>query len=144
MVLSSRPAEMKRALGHVGLVDLLDGLVEEALSALSPPRRRALQVALLRAKASGDPVDQRTLAVAVRDVLQLLSDREPILIAVDDVQWLDPSSSRALTFALRRLDGSAVSLLLARRRVRASLRRALPSPQLRPTEDRVFALFVHP
>jgi DNA-binding CsgD family transcriptional regulator len=114
-VLSSRPAEAERALGHVGLVDLLEGVVDDTLSALLTPRRRALQVALLREEASGDPVDDRTLAVAVRDVLQLLSERRPILIAVDDVQWLDPSSSRALAFALRRLDVSPVSLLLTRR-----------------------------
>ena len=116
-VLSSRPAEAERALGHVGLVDLLEGVVDDVLSALLTPRRRALQVALLREEASGDPVDRRTLAVAVRDALQLLSERGPILIAVDDVQWLDPSSSRALAFALRRLDASPVSLLLARRLV---------------------------
>jgi DNA-binding CsgD family transcriptional regulator len=114
-VLSSRPAEAERALGHVGLADLLEGVVDDALSALLPPRRRALQVALLREEASGDPIDHRTLAVAVRDVLQLLSERAPTLIAVDDVQWLDPSSSRALAFALRRLEVSPVSLLLARR-----------------------------
>ncbi len=114
-VLSSRPAEVERALGHVGLVDLLEGVVDDAMSALLTPRRHALQVALLREEASVDPVDHRTLAVAVRDVLQLLSERGPILVAVDDVQWLDPSSSRALAFALRRLEGSPVSLLLALR-----------------------------
>jgi DNA-binding CsgD family transcriptional regulator len=114
-VLSSRPTEAEHALGHVGLVDLLEGVVDDTLSALLTPRRRALEVTLLREEASGDPVDHRTLAVAVRDVLQLQSERGPILIAVDDVQWLDPSSSRALAFALRRLDASPVSLLLARR-----------------------------
>ncbi len=114
-VLPSRPAEAERALGHVGLADLLEGAVDDALPALLTPRRRALEVALLREDASGDPVDHRTLAVAVRDVLQLMSERGPILVAIDDVQWLDPSSSRALVFALRRLDASPVSLLLARR-----------------------------
>jgi predicted ATPase len=128
-VLSSRPAEAERALGHVGLGDLLEGVVDNVLSALLTPRRRALQVALLREEASGDPVDRRTLAVAVRDALQLLSERGPLLIAVDDVQWLDPSSSRALAFALRRLDATPVSLLLARRLVegayQSELERAL-------------------
>ncbi len=114
-ILSSQPAEAERALGHIGLVDLLEGVIDDALSALLAPRRRALQVALLREEASGDPVDHRTIAVAVRDVLHFLSERGPILIAVDDVQWLDLSSSRALAFALRRLDASPVSLLLARR-----------------------------
>ena len=50
-------------------------------------------------------------------MLQILSEREPILIAVDDVQWLDPSSSSALAFALRRLDENQVLVLLTRRLV---------------------------
>src|SRR5205823_5256687 len=114
-VLSSRPAEAERGLGNVGLGDLLEGVVDDVLPDLLTPRRRALQVALLREEAAGDPVDRRTLAVAVRDALHLLSERTPTLIAVDDVQWFDPFSSRALAFALRRLDGSPVKLLLARR-----------------------------
>jgi DNA-binding CsgD family transcriptional regulator len=114
-VLSSRPAEAERGLAHLGLSDLFEDVVDEVLPALSAPRRRALEVALLREDASGDPGDHRALAVAVRDVLQLLSEREPILIAVDDVQWLDPSSSNALGFALRRLTAKQVLLLLARR-----------------------------
>jgi DNA-binding CsgD family transcriptional regulator len=140
-VLSSRPAEAESGLGNVGLGDLLEGVVDDVLPALLMPRRRALQVALLREETSGDPVDRRTLAVAVHDALQLLSDRAPTLIAVDDVQWLDPSSSRALGFALRRLDASAVILLLARRLVegaqQSELERALPP-------DRVRRFFVGP
>ena len=115
-VLSSRPAEAERGLGYVALADLLDGVVDEVLPELLTPRRRALEVTLLREEASGDPVDRRTLAVAVRDALQLLSERGPTLIAVDDAQWLDPSSSHALAFAVRRLGGTPVGLLLARRR----------------------------
>jgi DNA-binding CsgD family transcriptional regulator len=134
-VLSSRPAEAERGLGNVGLGDLLEGVIDDVLAALLTPRRRALQVALLREEASGDPVDRRTLAVAVHDALQLLSDRGPTLIAVDDVQWLDPSSSRALGFALRRLDASPIVLLLARRLVegadQSELERALPPDRVR-------------
>ena len=114
-VLSSRPAEAERDFAHVGLSDLFEDVVEEALPALSPPRRRALEVAMLREEASEDPVDHRALAVAVRDVLHALGEREPVLIAVDDVQWLDRSSSRALAFALRRLGVDRVLVLLTRR-----------------------------
>src|SRR5213075_1691502 len=91
--------------------------LDDVLPALPVPRRRALEVALLLDEASGETVDRRSLAVAVRSVLQRLSERETILIAVDDVQWLDPSSSSALAFALRRRDSSQVLLLLARRLV---------------------------
>jgi DNA-binding CsgD family transcriptional regulator len=115
IVLSSRPAEAERALGYVVVADLLEPVIDEVLPALLPPRRRALEIALLREERSGDPVDRRTLAVAVRDALQLLSERAPTLVAVDDLQWLDSSSSRALAFALRRVDATHVRVLLARR-----------------------------
>ena len=114
-VLSSRPAEAERSLAHVGIGDLFENVVDDVLPALTAPRQRALKVAILRDEASGDPVDHRALAVAVRDVLDLLSKRERILIAVDDVQWLDPSSSSALAFALRRLAANDVLVLVARR-----------------------------
>ena len=134
-VLSSRPAEAERGLGNVGLGDLLEEVIDDVLAALLTPRRRALEVALLREEASGDPIDRRTLAVAVHDALQLLSDRGPTLIAVDDVQWLDPSTSRALGFALRRLDTRPVILLLTRRLVeganQSELERALPPDRVR-------------
>jgi hypothetical protein len=117
LVLSSRPAEAERGLAHVGLGDLFEDVLDDVLPALSTPRRRALEVALLRAEASGDAVDHRALAVAVRDVLHRLGESKPILIAIDDVQWLDPSSSNALSFALRRLVAKRVLVLLARRLV---------------------------
>ena len=116
-VLSSRPAEAERSLAYAGLGDLLENVLDEVLPHLSKPRQRALKVAMLRDEALGDPVDHRAVGVAVRDVLQLLSDDEPVLVAVDDVQWLDPSSSGALAFALRRLAASHVLVLLARRLV---------------------------
>jgi predicted ATPase len=114
-VFSSRPADAERGLAHVGLGDLFEDVLDEVLPALSAPRRRALEVALLLEETSGDPVDHRALGVAVRGALQVLSEREPLLIAVDDVQWLDASSSSALAFALRRLASNQVLLLLARR-----------------------------
>lgn len=116
-VLSSRPTEAERTLAHIGLGDLFEDVVDEFLPALPTPRRRALEAAMLRGEAADDPVDHRALAVAVRDVLHLLTEREPILIAVDDVQWLDPSTSSALAFAFRRLGACDVLLLLANRRV---------------------------
>jgi DNA-binding CsgD family transcriptional regulator len=114
-VLSSRPAEAERGLAHAGLGDLFEGVLDDVLPELTAPRRRALEVALLVEEASGDPVDPRALAVAVRGALLRLSDSEPLVIAVDDVQWLDPSSARALAFAARRLEDASIRLLLARR-----------------------------
>jgi DNA-binding CsgD family transcriptional regulator len=134
-VLVSRPAEAERALAHVGLGDLLEDVLDDALPALAAPRRRALGIAMLRDDASGGPVDHRAVALAVHDVLQQLGEDEPVVVAVDDVQWLDASSSAALSFALRRLPASHVLVLLARRPADGShpsrLEDALPTGRVR-------------
>ena len=114
-VLSSRPAEVELGLAHAGLGDLFEDALGDVLSDLAAPRRRALEIALLVKDEAGEPVDFRTLAVAVREALQLLAERQLILLAIDDVQWLDASSVRALAFALRRLRNTNISLLFARR-----------------------------
>ncbi len=114
-VVAARPAEAEHGLAHVGLGDLFDEILADVAPLLSVPRRRALEVALLREEAPDEPVDHRALGVAVRDVLQLLGERGPVLLAIDDVQWLDAATSRALEFALRRLAASPMLLLLARR-----------------------------
>jgi DNA-binding CsgD family transcriptional regulator len=114
LVLVSRPAEAERGLTHAGLGDLFENVLESVLPALPAPRRHALEVALL---VEGDPdgFDPRTLGVAVRSALEVLAAEGPVVLAIDDVQWLDPSSTSALAFALRRLDNRSILLLLARR-----------------------------
>jgi DNA-binding CsgD family transcriptional regulator len=113
-VLSSRPAEVERGLAFAGLGDLFEDVLESVLPALPAPRRHALEVALL-VEEDPDGFDPRTLGVAVRSALEVLTAEEPVVVAIDDVQWLDPSSASALAFALRRLDKQPILLLLARR-----------------------------
>jgi DNA-binding CsgD family transcriptional regulator len=112
--LVARPAEAEQELANAGLGDLLAGVVDDVLPLLASPRRRALEAALLLG-APTEAVDRRAVAVAVGDVLQLLAAEARVLVAVDDVQWLDPSTVHALAFALRRLSGGGISLLVARR-----------------------------
>ena len=59
--------------------------------------------------------EPRVLARAVLDGLRILSRDRPVLLAVDDVQWLDRPSAQALEFCIRRLDQAAVSILLTLR-----------------------------
>jgi DNA-binding CsgD family transcriptional regulator len=126
-VLCARPAEAEQGLAHAALGDLLGSCVAEVLPELSTPRQRALQAALLLDGGDGPPADSRALAVAVHSVLRALAERGPIVIAIDDVQWLDSSSAAALAFALRRLDGEQVRILFSRRHDQiAPLELALP------------------
>ncbi len=45
------------------------------------------------------------------DVLRALADRGQVLVALDDIQWLDPASAGALQIALRRLRDEPLGLL---------------------------------
>lgn len=113
-VLVSRPAEAERGLPYAGLGDLFENVLAGVLPALPAPRRHALEVALL-VEEDPDGCDPRTLGVAVRSALELLATDAHVLLAIDDAQWLDPSSASALAFALRRLGQRSILLLLTRR-----------------------------
>ena len=114
-LLASRPAEPERSLAYVGIGDLFERVLDDVLPRLSPPRRRALEGALLVADVAPDAVDSRALGLAVRDGLQVLAEQGTPVVAIDDLQWFDAASTVALAFALRRLDAGRVLFLLARR-----------------------------
>jgi DNA-binding CsgD family transcriptional regulator len=141
-VLQARPAESETALSFSGVGDLLDRVLEEALSPLAVGQKRALSRALLLEDDHGTPPDPHAVGVAVLNAVRALADTRPTLIAVDDVQWLDAASSGAFAYAARRLQGERVGVLLARRTplesgLSSELRRSLPS-------DRITELIVGP
>jgi DNA-binding CsgD family transcriptional regulator len=113
-VLTSIPTEPESRLSYAGLGDLLDPIVGEVIDELPLPQRRALEAALLLRDSVGRPPDER--AVAVATLAALRAARHPILVAVDDAQWLDRASAGALAFSARRIDATdGVRVLLARR-----------------------------
>jgi hypothetical protein len=114
-VCACRPAEAETKLALSAVADLLEGVPEEAFAALPVPQQRALAVALLRVERRAASPDPRTLATAVRSLFAGLSEEGPLLVAVDDVQWLDATSARVLEFALRRLTTARLGWLLVRR-----------------------------
>src|SRR5215472_10717090 len=114
-VLSCRPVESEATLSFAALGDLLDGVLDRALPPLPPPLRRALEVALLLADPVGGPPEPRAVAVAFLAVIRHLCASGPVVLAVDDLQWLDDPSARVLEFGLRRLRGEPAGLLASAR-----------------------------
>jgi DNA-binding NarL/FixJ family response regulator len=114
-VLSARAGGAETRLSFTGLIDLLDGVDLETLTGLPTPQRRALEVALLRAEPSGGPAEPPALATGFLTALRILAEHKPVLIAIDDVPWLDTPTAEVLTYATRRLPGTALAFLLARR-----------------------------
>ncbi|CAN5120298.1 LuxR family transcriptional regulator [soil metagenome] len=129
-VLACHPAESEGSLAFAALGDLLVGVLDEPHPALPEPQFRALKVAVLLADPEGPPPDQRAVSVATLGVLRSLSERWPVVVAIDDIQWIDRATARVLEFALRRLEcervGVAVSVRPAESAVVPSLLERLP------------------
>ena len=89
-VLAAQPAESESRLPFAALADLVEGRLDLG------------------------PTPSSGLALS-RSVLALVRELAPVVIAIDDVQWLDEPSIDVLSYVARRLDGYPVRLLLARR-----------------------------
>jgi predicted ATPase len=106
-VLSYQPVPAERPLAFSALDDLFGDIAGEVLPLVPGPRRRAVETALLRdpsperpsadaSEADHLPPEPRVLARGILDVLRIVSDATPLVVAVDDAQWLDRPSAAAL------------------------------------------------
>jgi DNA-binding NarL/FixJ family response regulator len=132
-VLQARPAESESRLSYAAVADIAGAAFGEVRAALPDPQERALAAVLLRA-AADEPADARTTATALVTVLTVLAEDGPVLLAIDDVQWLDGASAGALAFVARRFP-PRLGLLVTRRSegvagVPLGLDRALPEERL--------------
>jgi DNA-binding CsgD family transcriptional regulator len=139
-VLRARPSESEKTLSFAGVRDLFDPVLERALGCLPDAQKRALARALvLEDDEAGPPPDAHAVGVAVLGVVRELASSECVVIAVDDVQWLDEASAGALGYAGRRLEDEQVGVLLARRTPLESalvgeLRRSVPAERFAHVE----------
>ena len=105
---------METQLSFAALVDVLGDLADQVLPQLPDPQREALGAALLRVSPGTAPTPLG-VSLGVLATIRAAAEAGPVLIAVDDVPWLDPSSAGVLEFALRRLEDAPVGLLAAQR-----------------------------
>lgn len=114
-VLAAQPASSEAGFLLAALGDLLEEVPDEAAAELPAPQQRALRVARSLEEPTGRAGEPRLLGVALLGLLRRLASAGPVLIAIDDLQWLDVASSAALCFAWRRLREEPVRILVARR-----------------------------
>ncbi len=132
-ILAARPAEAESTYAFSTVADLLEHARDEVQS-IPDDRRRALEVAVRMADAPAEEPDPQALAVAFRSVLTAFGT-QPLLIAIDDEQWIDSGSLRALDYALRRVHDEPIGVLLAVRspatsRIAAGVAGSLPPHRL--------------
>jgi DNA-binding CsgD family transcriptional regulator len=139
LLLQARPVESETALSFSGLGDLLDPVLGRALAPLPSGQKSALSRALVLEEAEDPAPDAHAVGVALLNAMRSLAEGGPIVVAVDDVQWLDAASSGALAYAARRLRVERVGVLLSRRTGLDSalldeLRRSLPADRFTGVE----------
>ena len=115
VVLAARASHAEVSLSFAVLADLLDGIDAATLSALPGPQRHALEVALRQADTATEATDAFGVASAFRTVVRELAVQAPVLIAVDDVQWIDDSSAIPLAYTARRLGDTRALIVLSKR-----------------------------
>ncbi len=115
LVLSSRASEAEARMSFTVLGDLLVPALEGPMADLPAGQRNALEAALLLGRPARTRPDARAVSLAVLGVLRALASGAPLTIAIDDVQWVDAPSARALAFALRRLADEPVTVVVAKR-----------------------------
>ncbi len=111
-VLTVRGVESESEVAFLGLADLVRPVSAE-LRRLPEPMCLALAGAL----AVGPPsdADRFTVYIAALHLLSLAAQRQPLLVAVDDFQWVDSASQEALGCVARRLGTEGIVILLAMR-----------------------------
>jgi predicted ATPase len=98
-VLSAQPTAAESVQAYASLADLLDGLEPAIWANLPEPQRLAIDQVLLRTDSDAPATGQRAVSAALLSVIGGLAEQTPVLLAIDDLQWLDPSSAQVVEFA---------------------------------------------
>jgi DNA-binding CsgD family transcriptional regulator len=104
-VLSARATAAESVSAYTALAELLTGVHPDVWSDLPEPQRAAVDQILSRTRLTGAATDQRAVAAAFLSIIERLVEDGPLLLSVDDVQWLDHSSVHVVAYTARRLSG---------------------------------------
>jgi DNA-binding CsgD family transcriptional regulator len=104
--------ESETDLAFAGLHQLCAPFLDR-LGQLPGPQRDALSTAF--GLSAGSTPDPFLVGLSVRTLLADAAEQQPMICLIDDAQWLDPASARALAFVARRLPAEPVALILATR-----------------------------
>ena len=109
-VLRAVGSESEAHLGFAGLHQMLRP-VHGGLDSLPPRQRSALRTVLGLDECTEAP-DGMLVGLAVLTLLSDLAEPAPLLVVVDDAQWIDRASLDVLSFVARRMDSEPVTLLV--------------------------------
>jgi DNA-binding CsgD family transcriptional regulator len=107
-VLRARGIETESDIPFAGLAELVTPLLDR-LDDIPEVQASALRGALALGPAT--PHDRFTVPAGLLSLLAVAAEEQPILVAIDDAQWLDEPSLEAFLFAGRRLGAEGIAML---------------------------------
>lgn len=117
-LLETSGVQSEAELPFAGLHQLVLPVLGEA-DRLSEPQRGALLAAF--GMAQTEVLDRFMIALATFELISNSAKHRPVLITIDDAQWLDRSTAGVLTFVARRLANQPIGMLVAMREGARSL-----------------------
>ena len=111
--LVTRAVEAEAELAFAGLADLFATSFDEVADRLPVAQRHAFDVALQRVPGEDQPPSPLAISLAALATVRALADASPVLVAADDLPWLDKPSARVLDFLVRRVGDVRVGFLTA-------------------------------
>jgi len=112
--LSARVSKAEVDLEYATVADLLAEVDLEVLQRLPDAHVAAIDRVLLRGTSDATAEERHVVAAAVTSVIQRLCRDAPVIVGIDDVQWLDRCSRAVLGYVARRLGRQAALLVTER------------------------------
>jgi DNA-binding SARP family transcriptional activator len=110
LVLRARGIESESHLTYSCLFDLCRP-IDDHLDGIAPHHAASLRSALaLTAPTGHDPF---AVAAALLDLLTAVSKDTPVLVSIDDGQWLDPASTESIAFVARRVRDERIGIMIS-------------------------------
>ncbi|MFC6157305.1 ATP-binding protein [Kribbella jiaozuonensis] len=123
---SAHDLQLLRAVGVESEMELVFAALHQLcmplldrMKRIPEPQRRAL--ATVFGLAPGPAPDRFMVGLAVLSLISDLAAEQPVLVVVDDAQWLDTATAQTLGFVARRIGNEAVGLLFGAREVGVEL-----------------------
>jgi AAA ATPase domain len=127
-VLRTAGAQSETGLAFAGIHQLLRPVLTW-LDRLPGPQRDAISAAF--GALDVPAADPFLIALAALNLLACAAERAPLLLVVDEAQWLDPPTANALAFIARRVEAEPIAVLFALRNGVAGTLDGAGLPELR-------------
>lgn len=109
--LSATGVQSEASIPFAGLHQLLNPVLSDHVESLTGRQQQALFAAF--GMSSQVAPEMFSVGLASLELISALAEQRPVLLAVDDAQWMDSASSEVLAFIARRLEAERIAMMMA-------------------------------